>query len=121
MMRIRHIVLLFCAQLCMTTGTAQAQSVTLYAAGSLQAPMKDIAASFERTTGDKVVAEFGASGLLKDKIVAGAKVDVFASANMEHPQALAQMKLSGPAVLFAGNKLCALVRPGLAVAPNTLL
>jgi molybdate transport system substrate-binding protein len=40
---------------------------------------------------------------------------------MEHPQALANAKKSGPVVLFAHNRLCALVRPGLAVEPATLL
>ena len=66
-------------------------------------------------------AKFGASGLLKDEIAAGAKAEVFASANMEHPQALANAKRSGPVVLFARNRLCALVRPGLAVTRETLL
>ena len=33
-------------------------------------------------------AKFGASGLLKDEIAAAARRQVFASANMEHPQAL---------------------------------
>ena len=63
----------------------------------------------------------GPSGLLKDEIAGGAKAEVFASANMEHPQALAHAKRSGPVVLFARNRLCALVRPGLAVEPATLL
>src|ERR1700730_12105527 len=52
---------------------------------------------------------------------AGAKAEVFASANMEHPQALAQAGRAGPVVLFARNRLCALARPGLAVEPTTLL
>ena len=46
---------------------------------------------------------------------------MFASANMEHPQALASAGKSGPVVLFARNRLCALVRPGLDVTPATLL
>ncbi len=40
---------------------------------------------------------------------------------MVHPQALAKAGKSGPVVLFARNRLCALVRPGLAVTPATLL
>jgi ABC-type molybdate transport system substrate-binding protein len=59
--------------------------------------------------------------LLKDEIVAGAKTDVFASANMDHPQALAAAKKSGAVVLFARNQLCALVRPGLTVTSAALL
>jgi ABC-type molybdate transport system substrate-binding protein len=49
---------------------------------------------------------------LKNEISEGAKADVFASANMEHPQALHDEKKSGPVVRFARNKLCALVQPG---------
>ncbi len=64
---------------------------------------------------------FGASGTLKDAIAKGERAQVFTSANMEHPQALADAKKSGPVVLFARNRLCALVRPGLAVTPATLL
>src|SRR5262245_5990934 len=51
----------------------------------------------------------------------GAQAEVFASANMEHPQALATAGKSGSVVLFARNRLCALVRPGLAVEPATIL
>jgi molybdate transport system substrate-binding protein len=70
--------------------------------------------------GTNVKGKYGPSGLLKDEIVAGAPADVFASANMEHPQALAKSGKSDAVVLFARNRLCALARPGLAVTPSTL-
>ena len=93
----------------------------LHAAGSLRAALTEVANAFEAAGLGKVQAKFGASGLLKDEIAAGAKAEVFASANMEHPQALAAEKRSGPVVLFARNRLCALVRPGLEVTPASLL
>jgi molybdenum ABC transporter molybdate-binding protein len=96
-------------------------AVLLHAAGSLRAALIEIAAQFEVVTGTKVQAKFGASGLVRDEIAAGAKAEVFASANLEHPQALAQMKRSTPVLLFARNKLCALLRSGLAVTPASLL
>jgi ABC-type molybdate transport system substrate-binding protein len=40
---------------------------------------------------------------------------------MEHPQTLASAKRSGPVVLFARNRLCALVRSGLDVTSASLL
>ena len=40
---------------------------------------------------------------------------------MEHPQALNDEKKSGPVARFARNKLCALVKPGLAVDSKNLL
>ncbi len=76
---------------------------------------------FEKSSPLKVQAKFGASGLLRDEIAGGAKAEVFASANMEHPLSLSKASKSGPVALFARNKLCALVRSGLAVSRDTLL
>ena len=105
----------------MSAPAVAADVVLLHAAGSLREALTDIARSFEAQTGAIVQAKFGASGLLKDEIAGGANAAVFASANMEHPQALMLAKRGGPVVLFARNKLCALVRPGIAVAPESLL
>jgi molybdate transport system substrate-binding protein len=105
----------------MTMQARATESVQLYAAGSLRAALTEIAAAFEAQAGIKVQAKFGPSGTLKDEIAAGARADVFASANMEHPQALASARKSGPVVLFARNRLCALARPGVAVDTATLL
>ena len=64
-----------------------AETITVYAAGSLKSALTDLVESYESATGNTVSAKYGASGLLKDEISKGAKADVFASANMEHPQA----------------------------------
>ena len=58
---------------------------------------------------------------MRKEIADGAKAGVFASANMEHPQSLADAGKSGPVAMFARNKLCALVRPGLTVDSAGLL
>ena len=100
---------------------AASDTVLLHAAGSLRGALAEVSQAFEKSVPFKVQAKFGASGLLKDEIAGGARAEVFASANMEHPRALAAAKKSGPVVLFARNKLCALVRPGLAVTSDTLL
>jgi accessory colonization factor AcfC len=61
--------------------TAKAETVRLYAAGSLKAALTDVARAFEANSdGLKVEMEFAASGLLRERIEQGAKVDVFASA-----------------------------------------
>ncbi len=101
----------------MTTPVFAADTVLLHAAGSLRGALTEVSKAFEASSGGTVQAKYGPSGLLKDEIAGGAKAEVFASANMEHPQALASAKKSGPVVLFARNRLCALVRPGLAVDP----
>jgi molybdenum ABC transporter molybdate-binding protein len=103
------------------TGPAMPETVQLYAAGSLRAALTDVAKAYEPASGHKVATKFGASGLLKDEIVAGAKTDVFASANMEHPQALHDRGISGAVILFTRNRLCALLRPNLAAETDTLL
>jgi ABC-type molybdate transport system substrate-binding protein len=75
--------------MCAVMGSATAaETITVYAAGSLKSALTDLAESYESATGDTVSARYGASGLLKDEISKGAKADVFASANMAHPQAL---------------------------------
>ncbi len=58
---------------------------------------------------------------MKDEITAGARADVFASANMEHPQALHAAGRHGPVQAFARNKLCVLVRPGIEVGGTNLV
>jgi molybdate transport system substrate-binding protein len=85
------------------------------------AALSEVAKSFEAETGNSVRAKYGPSGLLKDEIAGGACADVFASANMEHPQALSAAKKSGPVQLFARNRLCALVKAGLKVDSPSLL
>jgi molybdate transport system substrate-binding protein len=100
---------------------AAAETVQLYAAGSLKAALTEVAKAYEAMTGNKIDAKYGPSGILKNEISAGATANVFASANMEHPQALHDEKKSGPVFRFARNQLCALVKPGLAVDSVTLL
>jgi molybdate transport system substrate-binding protein len=103
------------------TGPAVAETVQLFAAGSLKDALTRVAKAYETKSGIKVAATFGPSGVLKNEIAAGAKADVFASANMEHPLALNDDGTGGPVVRFTRNKMCALVKPGLDVTTDTLL
>lgn len=97
--------------------------VRLAAAGSLRAALDEAAAAFAASPGGAPVAPaYGQSGLLRGRIAAGgeAAFEVFASANMEHPEAVGRER-GRPAALFARNRLCAVARPGLDVSPDTLL
>ena len=109
------------ATLMMSSSTHAADTVLLHAAGSLRGALTEISNAFEKTANVKVQAKYGPSGLLRDEIAGGAKAEVFASANMEHPAALSKAGKAGPVVLFARNRLCALVKPGLAVTTDNLL
>ncbi len=100
---------------------SQAETVNLFAAGSLKAALGEVTKAFEQASGNSVHSEFGPSGLLRQRIEKEGQVHVFASANMEHPQTLVNKGLGGPIALFARNNLCALTQPGLQVASSTLL
>jgi molybdate transport system substrate-binding protein len=110
------------AVIAMTMTSADAnEMVLLHAAGSLRGALTDVAEAFAADSGIKVEAKYGPSGTLRDEIAGGSRAQVFASANMEHPQSLVTAGRSAPVVLFARNRLCALVKPGLPVTSETLL
>lgn len=101
---------------------AQDVPIKVLAAGSLRAALTDAAKAFEAAApGRQVELGFGASGLLKDRLVGGERADVFASANMAHPQALAAAGKAAPPQAFARNKLCALGAAGFQATPDTLV
>src|SRR5215813_12953533 len=116
-----HALAILLAMGLMTGSAGSAETIQLYAAGSLKLALTEVAQSYEAASGNKVETKYGASGLLKNEISSGAKADVFASANMEHPQALHDEKKSGPVFRFARNALCALVKPDLKVDSASLL
>jgi hypothetical protein len=103
------------------TAWGQGDEVRLHAAGSLRAALTEVARAFTAAHGVPVTLVFGASGLLRERLERGEPGDVFASANMDHPQALAQAGKAGRVVMFARNQLCALTRPEVGVTSDTLL
>lgn len=104
----------------MMTVKAQAP-INLYAAGSLKAAFFEIAQSYEGTYNIPVALTFGSSGLLRQRIEQGERADVYASANMRHPEQLEAQGRSGPTVCFAHNRLCALVQAEVETTPDNLL
>lgn len=103
---------------------AHAETVRLYAAGSLKAALTEIVWAFEYAKGGSVRVEttFGPSGLLRERIEKGEVAHIFASADMSHPQRLAdQGRSTGPVRIFARNELCALARADLSVTSDSLL
>lgn len=98
-----------------------ASPAILFAAGSLQVPLSDIVLDFQEATGAAVAATFGPSGLLRSRIEEGETAHLFASADMDHPRALAASGRGGTVVPFASNALCAIVRDEMTVSTETLL
>jgi molybdate transport system substrate-binding protein len=56
--------------------TVQAAEIKLMSSGGMKVMLTDLITSFERATGDKVMATYGAPGVIKDRIAAGDAVDV---------------------------------------------
>jgi molybdenum ABC transporter molybdate-binding protein len=108
-------------------GSAHAQtpvpvaSPLLFAAGSLRYAMDDMIRAYRMEGGATFQARYGPSEKLKQEIEAGAKVDVFASASIDHTDALAKKKLLGPSQVFTHNDLCVVAKPGLNLQPDNLL
>jgi molybdate transport system substrate-binding protein len=110
--------------LLMTSPLAHAETVNLYAAGSLKAALTEVAKAFEKaqTGNTRVETTFGPSGLLRERIEKGEPAHIFASADTNHPKRLADQSRSVDQVrIFARNQLCALVRGDLAVTTERLL
>jgi molybdenum ABC transporter molybdate-binding protein len=104
------------------TAFAHAQApVSVYAAGSLRAPLTAIAGEYEKQKGQPVKLVFGPSGLLRDRIAGGEPVDVFASANVEHPDTLVARGWASATVPFARNELCALAQPRVGLTSANML
>ena len=65
---------------------ARAAQTNVAVAANFTEPAKEIAALFERKTGNKVIFSFGASGQFYTQITQGAPFQVFLSADQERPE-----------------------------------
>lgn len=95
--------------------------IKIYAAGSLKIALNHVVTNYEEKDKIKVDKRFGPSGLLRKAIEGGERPDIFASANMEHPNKLEFANWGGPVVLFARNQLCALSQHDVDVTSESLL
>lgn len=103
------------------TAAEMAPPLHVYSAGSFSGALKEIAARYTTQTGQTVDIVSGPAGLLRQRIEHGAEADVFVSANLAHPQRLAQERLGSPAVIVARNALCLTARTGLHLTSENLL
>ncbi|MCT7662895.1 molybdate ABC transporter substrate-binding protein [Shinella kummerowiae] len=94
--------------------------VRVLSAGSLRHAMPEITAAFEEGTGIAVSLELGPAGLLRERIEAGEPFDLFASANMAHPERLVSLGLAREATCFARNRLAIIARADLGLTAETI-
>jgi molybdenum ABC transporter molybdate-binding protein len=103
------------------TGSGGAQELRILAAGSLREAVGEITANYQQATGTKIVAEFGPSGLLRERIEKGERVDLFASADMGHPLKLLADGRASRVAMFTRNALCGVALPKVGLTTANFL
>ncbi|MDD2364819.1 MAG: molybdate ABC transporter substrate-binding protein [Desulfuromonadaceae bacterium] len=103
---------------------AVAAEVSVAVAANFTAPMKEIAAEFEKVTGNKVVLAFGSSGKFYAQIKNGAPFQLFLSADDEKPAKLEKEGLIAPGSRFTyalGTLVLWSAKPGFVDAKGDVL
>jgi ABC-type molybdate transport system substrate-binding protein len=97
-----------------------ADPIRIYAAGSLGAVLPKLIAASGLPEGAVATPVFGPAGLLRQRLVSGETADLFASADLAQPQAVAAIKRA-LVVPFARNRMCVLAPQRLGLTADNLL
>jgi molybdate transport system substrate-binding protein len=103
------------------TDVRAAEELHVLAAGSLREVMAEIGERYKETTATTVTAEFGPSGLLRERIEKDEHVDLFASADMGHPLKLLKDGRATRVAMFARNTLCGVAVPQVRLTTENFL
>jgi len=103
------------------SSTASSEELVLFGAGSLREVMTQIAADYQARHGGTVRTEFGPSGLMRERIERGERVDLFASADMGHPLKLREQGRATTVAMFTRNTLCAVATPHVGLTTGNVL
>ena len=88
----------------------------VFGAGSLKAALSAVMADYTQSAPQvKIAAQWGPAGALREKLETGTAFDLYASAALGHAVTLERKGISGPAVVFARNTLCAVTPSGFAL------
>jgi len=100
--------------LLLSAASARATEILVFGAASLTDALQELAATYEKTTGDKLVFSFGASSTLVRQIQAGAPADLFLSADEEKMDTLEKdgLLLAGTRKSVLSNTLVVVVPAG---------
>lgn len=101
---------------CVLQRAAQADEIKVAVASNFTAPMKQIAALFQKQSGHTVMLSFGSTGKLYAQIKNGAPYDIFVAADVKTPQRLDQdgMTVAGSRFVYAlGQLVLWSVQPGV--------
>ena len=110
----------------LSTGVANAASeaqvpIRVFAAGSLTGAMTAVAKLYSQQTGQQIETIFGPAGLLLERIENREPADILVSANMDHPQKLADEGFATQPVVVVHNRLCATALPEFKLTTENLL
>jgi ABC-type molybdate transport system substrate-binding protein len=104
-----------------TPAPARADAVRVLAAGSLRGVVSDLAAA-AGAMGIEVEADFGGSGLLRERIEKGATADLFLSADLGSPRKLDSLgRTVLPVAAFARNRMCVVSRRSAGLTHENLV
>jgi molybdate transport system substrate-binding protein len=103
------------------SSTAGSEELVLFGAGSLREVMTQIAADYQARQDGTVRTEFGPSGLMRERIERGERVDLFASADMGHPLKLREQGRATTVAMFTRNTLCAVAMPHVGLTTANFL
>lgn len=106
-MRPLKLIFLMVSGLVAMIGPVRADQLHVLAAGSLSEVIGEIGRRYQAQSGIEVRADFGPSGVLRERIEKGEKADLFASADMGHPLKLAAEGRAMRVDMFTRNALCA--------------
>ena len=113
--------LILAAAMLVVLSPARAETLQVFAAGSLTDAIPDLIRRFPAGPDQVATPEFGPSGLMREKIEAGAAVDVFASADMGQARRLAVGHPERSVMLFTRNRLCAMTRAVVGLTTANML
>lgn len=104
------------------TTSAAAETIEIYAAGSLRTTVEAFAKEAGPVVGVDIKPTFGGSGTLRQRIEGGESPDLFLSADMGAPRKLADAgRAIVPVIAFARNRMCLVARQSIGVTPENLI
>jgi molybdate transport system substrate-binding protein len=120
-MRATSKLLLVCFAILLSTARVQSQEITVAAAADLKFAMGELAANFEKQTGNKVNVTYGSSGNFFSQIQNGAPFDLFFSADVDYAKKLEAGGQAEPGTLYpyAVGRIVIWTPPGVKVDVNT--
>lgn len=112
LIRFTALVLLAMLYLLNTGCGRQKTTVTVFAAASLQDALDAIVAEYSSHTETGIEVSYGSSGMLARQILAGARPDIYLSANTRWSEELRQQNTGSRFEVFASNRLVIAGRTG---------